>query len=111
MPLPEPVKRLPKGSLAGADVYIHDDGRTQVLFFEIPLGHAPVTVPPHSHDVEWGVVVEGAIDMTIEGRTERHGPGSTHFIPAGAVHSFTFQPGTVSIHYFVERRVKLPSHP
>ncbi|MGI0132575.1 MAG: cupin domain-containing protein [Thermoplasmata archaeon] len=108
MPFPPSVHQLPKTQLAGIDVYIHEDGRTQVLFLELPAGRPEVVVPTHTHDVEWGVVVEGEIAMTIDGHEERHGPGATHLIPARVPHSFRFLPGTASVHYFVERRVALP---
>ena len=64
-------------------------------------------VPTHTHDVEWGIVVEGEIEMTLGSRVERHPAGSTHWIPAGLPHSFRFAPGTSSVHYFVEHRVSL----
>lgn len=106
MPFPESVRRLPRASLAGAEVFVHDAGTTQILFIEVPAGHPEVVVPTHTHDVEWGVVVEGEIEMTFGDRVERHGAGATHHIPAGRPHSFRFRPGTSSIHYFVERRVE-----
>jgi quercetin dioxygenase-like cupin family protein len=109
MPFPESIRRLPKTTLAGADVYIHDGHGTQVLFLEVPSDRPSVTVPTHTHDVEWGVVVEGEIDMTLGDRLERHRAGSTHLIPSQLPHSFTFHPGTSSIHYFVERRAALPT--
>ena len=37
-------------------------------------------MPTHTHDVEWGFVVEGAIDMTLGDTVERHAAGSTHWI-------------------------------
>ena len=108
MPFPASVRTLPKTSLGEADVYVHDDGRTQVLFIEVPAGRKAVTVATHTHDVEWGFVVEGEIAMDLNGTIERHGPGSVHWIPKGVPHSFRFQPGTSSVHFFVERRVALP---
>jgi len=111
MPFPPSVRALPRTSLGGADVYVHQAGTTQILFIEVPMGRSPVEVPTHTHDVEWGVVVEGRIDMTFPDRTEHHGPGDTHLIPRGVPHSFRFQPGTASIHYFVELRVNLPADP
>ena len=107
MPFPESVHRLPHRALAGIDVYVHDDGRSQVLFMELPPDRPAAEVARHTHDVEFGIVVEGAIEMNLDGRVERHGPGSSHLIPAGLPHSFRFEPGTCSIHYFVERRVPL----
>jgi quercetin dioxygenase-like cupin family protein len=111
MPFPETIRRLPKANLAGADVFVHDAGTTQILFIEVPPDHGPVTVPTHTHDAEWGIVVEGRISMTFHDRTETHVAGSTHWIPAQVPHSFEFASGTCSIHYFVERRVARPPAP
>jgi quercetin dioxygenase-like cupin family protein len=108
MPFPASVRALPHTRLAGAEVYVHEGAGTQVLFMEAPAGRAAVVVPTHTHDVEWGFVVEGEIEMTIDGVVERHGAGSVHLIPKGVPHSFRFLPGTSSVHYFVERRVALP---
>ena len=108
MPFPESIRRLPRTTLAGADVFVHDGGTTQVLFIEAPADGPTVVVPTHTHNVEWGFVVEGEIVMDLAGRIERHGAGSTHLIPAQLPHSFRFRPGTSSVHYFVERRVSLP---
>ena len=109
MPFPPSVRSLPKSQLAGIDVYVHDDGRTQILFMELGKDRTEVVVPTHTHDVEWGIVVEGRIDMTIDGRTESHLAGATHLIPAHVPHSFRFTPGTSSVHYFIEKRVALPA--
>jgi mannose-6-phosphate isomerase-like protein (cupin superfamily) len=108
MPFPDSIRRLPRTELSGIDVYVHDAGSSQVLFMELPSGRTAVEVPTHTHDVEWGVVVEGRIDMVIDGRAEPHPAGSQHLIPARVPHSFRFHPGTSSVHYFVERRVSLP---
>ncbi|MCI4323430.1 MAG: cupin domain-containing protein [Thermoplasmata archaeon] len=107
MPFPSTVRNLPKTNLHGIDVFVHDDGRTQVLFMELPRNRPEATVPVHTHDDEWGIVVEGEIEMNLAGQIERHGPGSTHWIQRDLPHSFRFAPGTSSIHYFIERRVTL----
>ncbi|MCI4369993.1 MAG: cupin domain-containing protein [Thermoplasmata archaeon] len=109
MPFGSPIVELPRTSLAGIDVYVHDDGTSQVLFLELPKGREATVVPTHTHGVEWGIVVEGAIEMTIDGRVELHAAGTSHLIPADVPHSFRFHPGTSSIHCFGERRVALPT--
>lgn len=106
MPFPESVRRLPYARLAGADVYVHDAGATQILFMEVPRDRAEVVVPRHTHGVEWGIVVEGEIEMTLGETVESHPAGTVHLIPAGLPHSFRFRPGTSSVHYFAERRVE-----
>ncbi len=105
MPFPETIRRLPYANLAGADVYVHDADGRQVLFMEVPAGHPEVLVARHTHGEEWGIVVEGEIEMTLGDRVERHPAGTVHLIPAGLPHSFRFAPGTSSIHVFGERRV------
>lgn len=108
MPFPESVRRLPRASLSGADVFVHDAGTSQILFIEVPADRPEVVVPTHTHDVEWGFVAEGEIEMTIGTKVERHPAGATHWIAKDVPHSFRFRPGTSSVHYFVERRVALP---
>jgi quercetin dioxygenase-like cupin family protein len=42
---------------------------------------------PHSHPHHQCAVVEsGSFDVTIEGRTQRLGPGDGYIVPSGAVH-------------------------
>jgi len=62
------------------------DGR-QVAFFEIePIG----SIPEHAHEEQWGIVVEGEMDLTIGGQTRRCRAGDSYHIPAGTPHSATF---------------------
>jgi mannose-6-phosphate isomerase-like protein (cupin superfamily) len=113
MPFPESIRRLPRTKLAGLDAFVHDRSDSQVVFLEAPSDRPEVVVPTHTHDVEWGVVIEGEIEMTLDGRVEIHRAGSTHLIASGVPHSFRFRPGTSSVHYFVERRVAVgpPAQP
>ena len=48
MPFPPSVRSLPKTQLAGIDVYVHDDGRTQILFMELGKDRTEVVVPTHT---------------------------------------------------------------
>ncbi|MCI4319395.1 MAG: cupin domain-containing protein [Thermoplasmata archaeon] len=109
MPFPATVRALPQSDLFGARVYVHDNGRSQVLFIEVDPRGPAVEVPTHTHGLEWGFVAEGAIEMTLGGTRELHEAGATHVIPAQLPHSFRFRPGTSSVHFFDERRVTLPS--
>jgi quercetin dioxygenase-like cupin family protein len=45
-------------------------------------------VPDHEHPHEQlGLVIEGEIDMTIDGETRRIGPGTAYVVPGGVRHS------------------------
>ncbi len=75
--------------LPGVRAWISQAVDHQVVFFDIdlvPNGE----IPPHSHGEQWGIVVEGEVELTIGGKTKRYRPGDTYRIPAGVVHSAKF---------------------
>ncbi len=59
----------------------------QILFFEIDAGSE---VPAHSHGEQWGIVVEGEMELSIAGETRRYRAGDSYHIPAGTVHQARF---------------------
>ncbi len=86
---PEFITQLPQVDipLPGVRGWISQAPNQQVVFFDIdPIGE----VPPHSHGDQWGIVVEGEMELTIDGTTRRLGPGDSYFIPAGATHGAKF---------------------
>jgi len=59
----------------------------QAVFFEIePIG----VVPPHSHGAQWGIVVEGEMQLTIDGEIRTYRRGDSYYIAPGQVHSARF---------------------
>ncbi len=60
----------------------------QLVFFDIP---AAAEVPPHAHGAQWGVVLEGEMELTIGDETRTYRKGDTYFIPDGVTHSATFK--------------------
>ena len=44
-----------------------------------------VVVPDHSHESQWGVVLSGEIELTVEGRKNTLKKGDTYFILKTAV--------------------------
>jgi quercetin dioxygenase-like cupin family protein len=56
----------------------------QVVFFDIqPVG----VIPEHSHGAQWGIIVEGEVELTIGGMTRTYKKGDAYYIPAGVSHS------------------------
>ncbi len=59
-----------------------------------------VDLPPHSHKAQWCVVLEGQIELTINGATNLFRKGDRYFIPEGAVHYGKIYAGYEDITYF-----------
>ena len=49
-----------------------------------------VEVPPHAHGGQWGIVVTGRLQLTVEGEATTYEPGETYEISSGAEHSADF---------------------
>lgn len=56
----------------------------QVVFFDI---QATGVIPEHSHGAQWGIIVEGQVELTIGGQTRTYQKGDAYYIPAGVPHS------------------------
>ncbi len=88
-PYPEMIKGLPRADvpLEGVRAWISQGEDHQVVFFDIdPIGE----IEPHHHGEQWGIVVEGEMELTVGGETRRCGPGDSYHIPAGVVHGARF---------------------
>ena len=88
-PYPEFITGLPQVEIPvpGVRGWLSQAKDHQVVFFEIePIGE----IPPHSHGEQWGIVVEGEMDLTIGGETRRYRPGDSYHIPPGVEHGATF---------------------
>ncbi len=86
---PEHILDLPQVDLPleGVRGWLSQGLDHQIVFFEIqPIGEVPI----HSHGAQWGVVVEGEMELTIGDDTRRYGPGDSYNIPAGVEHGARF---------------------
>ena len=65
-PFSESIKGLPRAEipLPGVHGWLLQGSDHQLVFFEIePIGE----IPAHHHSEQWGVVVEGEMELTIGG--------------------------------------------
>jgi quercetin dioxygenase-like cupin family protein len=83
---PEIITNLPEADIPieGLRSHILQGQNTQILFMSF---ENDVEVPEHSHEAQWGVVLEGETELTIDGRHHILGKGDTHFIPKDVQHS------------------------
>jgi len=100
---PKIIKDLPEADIQfkGVRGWISQGENHQIVFFEIePLGE----VPEHSHETpQWGIVVEGKMELTIDNDTEVYEKGDEYFIPAHVKHSAKFLTKFRAIDFFAEK--------
>jgi quercetin dioxygenase-like cupin family protein len=60
-------------------------------------------VPEHSHEAQWGVVLDGEIELTIGSDTFTFRKGDTYFIPKNVVHSAKVKSGYKDLTLFDQK--------
>jgi glyoxylate utilization-related uncharacterized protein len=69
-----------------------------------------IEVPEHSHEAQWGAVLAGEIELTIEGGTNVFKKGDTYFLPAKTRHSARIKAGYKDVAFFNQKdRYHVPS--
>lgn len=83
---PEMLQKLPDIdiNLPGVKGKLFQGQEMQAVFITV---ENTAEIPPHHHQAQWGVILEGEAEMTIDGQTKTYRRGDSYFIPTGAVHS------------------------
>lgn len=99
---PEIVTRHPAADLglAGAESHLLQAGDQQIAFMSFDRD---VDVPEHAHAAQWGVVLDGEIELTIAGDRRVFRKGDSYFIPAGVRHSSRIRAGYKDMTLFDQR--------
>ena len=99
---PEPIRNLPQADipLNGVKGYLSLGQDHQVLFWEFI---EDTQVPQHSHEAQWGVILEGKIDLVIDGIEHTYSKGDRYFVPEGVKHSAKVYAGYADITFFNEK--------
>lgn len=107
----EMVKKLPEADIpfSGIKGWISQGRDHQIVFFDIaPVGK----VSEHTHCAQWGIVIEGEMELTIAGVTRTYKSGDNYFIPDQVVHSAAFKRQTKVMDFFAGNdRYKLKEKP
>ncbi len=98
-PYPEMIRNLPEVDVPveGVRAWLLQGKDTQMVFFDIA---STAEVPLHSHCGQWGIVIEGEMELTIGEETKTYRKGDWYFIPEGVSHGATFLTRTFVIDVF-----------
>jgi len=99
---PETIRNLPEADipLNGIKAWLSQSENHQIVFMEFT---EDVELPEHSHEAQWGIVLEGKIDLTIDGVKRTYSKGDRVFIPKGAKHSGKIYAGYADISFFNQK--------
>jgi quercetin dioxygenase-like cupin family protein len=79
---PEPILGLPEANIPieGVKAHLAQGESFQIIFMNFDKD---VVLEEHSHESQWGVVLEGKIDLVIDGEKYQFKKGDRYFIPKG----------------------------
>ncbi len=100
---PSEITNLPEADIPFRDIKAWTlQGEThQLVFYQM---EANSRIPEHSHEYgEWAMVIEGEIELTVEGKTRNVKKGDEWLTPARAKHKWASQTKSRLIGLFSER--------
>lgn len=99
---PEPIIGLPEAeiNIKGIQAFLSQGNDHQILFMEFK---EDAEIPEHSHSAQYGIVLEGKIDVTINGETQEYKKGDRYFIPDEVNHSVKIYAGYADITFFNQK--------
>jgi quercetin dioxygenase-like cupin family protein len=98
----ELILNLPQADipLKGVEAYLSQGKDHQIIFMEFS---EDVELAEHSHEGQWGVVLEGKIDLIVGGVKHTYVKGDRYSIASGTVHSGKIYAGYADITYFDQK--------
>jgi Uncharacterized conserved protein, contains double-stranded beta-helix domain len=106
---PEPVTNLPEAEipLKGISAYLSQGENHQIIFMEFA---EDIDLPEHFHESQWAVVLEGKIELIIDGVKKTYVKGDRYYIPKGVKHSGKIFAGYADMTFFNQKnRYRLKS--
>lgn len=99
---PGPILNFPEADipLEGVRGYLSQGSDHQIIFMEFSQ---EVELPRHAHESQYGIVLEGKIDLVIDNVKHTFTKGDRYFIPAGVMHSGKIYAGYADMTFFNQK--------
>ncbi|BDD05731.1 cupin domain-containing protein [Aureibacter tunicatorum] len=96
------LSKFPSADIAVAGVFskLIQAGEQQFIFMEF---ESDAVIPPHSHNAQWGIVLDGEMELTINSRVLRLKKGDSYFIKKGEIHSAKIKAGYKDLTLFDQK--------
>lgn len=99
---PDIITNLPEADipLSGIKAFLSQGENNQIIFMEFG---EDVELAEHFHEAQYGVVLEGRIDLCIGGVEHSFKKGDRYYIPKGTPHSGKIYAGYADITIFNQK--------
>ena len=99
---PEPIIKLPEADIPikGISAFLSQGDDHQIIMMEFA---EDVDLPEHVHAGQWGIVLEGRIELKIDGLSTTYVKGDRYYIPEGVKHSGRIFAGYADITFFNQK--------
>jgi quercetin dioxygenase-like cupin family protein len=99
---PEIISDLPEAEIPieGIHSRLFQGENKQFIFMAF---EKDVKISNHSHEAQWGVVLDGEIELTIEDKIYIFKKGDSYFIPKGAKHRAMIKKGYKDLTLFNQK--------
>ena len=99
---PDIITNLPEADIPieGLTSYLFQGYNQQINFMSFDRD---IEVPEHSHEAQWGVILSGEIELTINNEKQILKKGDTYFIPKDVVHSARIKGGYKDLTLFDQK--------
>lgn len=98
---PDPIRNLPEADIPidGIKAYLSQANDHQLIFMQF---EKDVDLQEHSHAAQVGFVLQGKIELMIDGIIHAYNKGDIYYIPANIKHSGKIYAGYADITFFNE---------
>lgn len=95
---PDLITKLPEAgyNIDGLHIYISHTDSHEIWFLETDI---EIDYPPHTHKAQWGIVLEGTMEFTMNGLTKQYSKGDRYYIPEGVMHSIKMSAGYAEVFF------------
>ncbi len=102
MKFPDFIKKLPNINLKidGLESYLSQGNNHQIVFMNFDKD---ISIPNHSHSAQFGIVLEGKIDLLIDGCNKTYYKGDIYVIAKDTMHSAKIYAPYSDITFFDEK--------
>lgn len=97
-----PIINLPEADIQikGIKAYLSQGENHQIIFM---LFEEDIDLSEHSHEEQWGIVLEGKIELIIDGVKNIYIKGDRYSIPRGVRHSGKIFAGYADMTFFNQK--------